>query len=171
MRESWSFPGAAIQEWVPFIDSGMRLKMAGTGHWKSMSEAMSAAYAAAKKASDVILMDVQMPEVDGYEATRLIREYEAARAANGGSEKPVYIIALTADAMQGDHDRCIQAGMNDYLRNLFEHQTCRRLSNDAGPNAGQILPHPKSKRIRSEGHPPLNGLTPSFTQFAWRNLV
>ena len=67
--------------------------------------------AAASKAYDVILMDVQMPEVDGFEATSLIREHEAT----SGSECPAYIIALTADAMQGDRDRCIQAGMNDYL--------------------------------------------------------
>ena len=67
--------------------------------------------AAASKAYDVILMDVQMPEVDGFEATSLIREHEAT----SGSEYPAYIIALTADAMQGDRDRCIQAGMNDYL--------------------------------------------------------
>ncbi|RKX33259.1 MAG: hypothetical protein DRP71_10690 [Verrucomicrobia bacterium] len=71
--------------------------------------------AAAKKVYDVILMDVQMPEVDGYEATQLIRDREEAQTAEGGSEKPAYIIALTADAMQGDRDRCIQAGMNDYL--------------------------------------------------------
>jgi signal transduction histidine kinase/FixJ family two-component response regulator len=68
--------------------------------------------AAANKVYDVILMDVQMPEVDGFEATRLIREHEGT---SGGSEHPAYIIALTADAMQGDRDRCIQAGMNDYL--------------------------------------------------------
>ncbi len=79
------------------------------------SDGRIASEAAASKIYDVILMDVQMPEIDGYEATLLIREREEAKAAEGGSERPAYIIALTADAMQGDRDRCIQAGMNDYL--------------------------------------------------------
>jgi CheY-like chemotaxis protein len=55
---------------------------------------------------EVILMDVQMPEMDGLEATRQIR------ATSG--DQPV-IIAMTANAMQGDRDECIQAGMNDYI--------------------------------------------------------
>lgn len=55
---------------------------------------------------DVILMDVQMPEMDGLEATRLIR---------GKNNKQPYIISMTANAMQGDKDECLQAGMNDYI--------------------------------------------------------
>ncbi len=59
---------------------------------------------------DVILMDMSMPEMDGLEATRKIREIEKTK---GLSQTPV--IALTANAMKGDKDRCISAGMNDYL--------------------------------------------------------
>jgi len=58
---------------------------------------------------DIILMDVQMPEMDGFEATKLIREEEKA----SGSHIP--IIALTAHAMQGDEERCLACGMDGYV--------------------------------------------------------
>ncbi|RKY93277.1 MAG: hypothetical protein DRQ01_05115, partial [Ignavibacteriae bacterium] len=57
---------------------------------------------------DLILMDIQMPEVDGYAATKKIR-----MLSNGYSKIP--IIALTAHALMGDREKCIKAGMNDYL--------------------------------------------------------
>jgi signal transduction histidine kinase/PleD family two-component response regulator len=64
---------------------------------------------------DIIFMDCQMPEMDGYEATRAIRKREQSLERPCPWKSPVYIIALTANAMQGDSEKCLAAGMNDYL--------------------------------------------------------
>jgi len=70
---------------------------------------LQAVAATDKKVFDLILMDVQMPEMGGFEATAIIREKEKLL----GRHTP--IIAMTAHALQGDRDKCIEAGMDDYL--------------------------------------------------------
>ncbi|MBF0344798.1 MAG: response regulator [Nitrospirae bacterium] len=63
-----------------------------------------------KKRYDLIFMDIQMPEMDGYEATRHIRQSKSAKF-----DSQIPIIAMTAHALKGDRDRCLNAGMNGYI--------------------------------------------------------
>ena len=80
---------------------GCRVTLASNGH-----EAVSLHRS---RSFDIIFMDVQMPEMNGFEATRFIR------AAEEGTGSHVPIIALTANAMAGDREICLEAGMDDHL--------------------------------------------------------
>ena len=73
------------------------------------ADGVEAVEAAANHSFDAVLMDIQMPRMDGLEAARNIRKLEDSERAN------VYIIAMTANALMGDRDTCLSAGMNDYL--------------------------------------------------------
>jgi len=64
---------------------------------------------------DLILMDIQMPEMDGLEATRQIRRREQEFLRSGKSKRHIPIIAMTAHAMQGDREACLEAGMDSYI--------------------------------------------------------
>ena len=75
-----------------------------------------------KRASmDLVLMDVQMPEMDGLEATRLIR------ATEEGTGERVPIVAITANALDGAREKCIEAGMDDYLTKPLRLADLRRV--------------------------------------------
>jgi len=73
------------------------------------------------KAFDVVLMDCHMPEMDGYQATRAIREWEAIE-----QRSRTRIVALTANALEGDRERCLAAGMDDYVSKPFNLDQLRR---------------------------------------------
>ncbi|HEX8914554.1 MAG TPA: response regulator [Humisphaera sp.] len=76
------------------------------------SNGREAVAAAKAKEYDLILMDCQMPELSGFEATVAIREFERAHRPDGPRAR---IVALTANAVKGDRERCLAAGMDDYL--------------------------------------------------------
>jgi CheY-like chemotaxis protein len=72
---------------------------------------------------DIVFMDIQMPEIDGYEATKLIRSEEKSK----GKKTP--IIALTANALAGDREKCLEAGMDDYLSKPLEASKIEEILN------------------------------------------
>jgi CheY-like chemotaxis protein/HPt (histidine-containing phosphotransfer) domain-containing protein len=75
------------------------------------SNGKQAVEAVSQNEYDLVLMDCQMPEMDGYEATRAVRKSERL-----SGKKPLPIVALTANALAGDRQRCLEAGMTDYLK-------------------------------------------------------
>ena len=82
----------------------------------AVSDGRAAVTASSERAFDLILMDCQMPDMDGFEATTAIRRRES-----GGPEKTrIPIIALTANAMHGDRERCLDAGMDDFVTKPFK---------------------------------------------------
>jgi CheY-like chemotaxis protein len=78
---------------------------------------------------DLVLMDCQMPEMDGYEAAREIRKHEAP-------DRRVVIVAMTADAMAGARDQCLRAGMDDYIAKPIRMEDLAAILNKSLPLTG-----------------------------------
>jgi CheY-like chemotaxis protein len=84
---------------------------------------------------DLIFMDVMMPEMDGLEATRLIRDRQLHKDKYPNYKDPIIIIAMTASAMQGDRERCLAAGMDDYVAKPVRLEDVRRMVERWGATA------------------------------------
>ena len=103
------------------------------------SNGLEAVQSVMRQPYDVVLMDVQMPEMDGLEATRCIR------AASSLQRQP-HVVAMTANAMQGDREDCLAAGMNDYVTNPVHPERLREAllrappRHDAEPTTGDREP-------------------------------
>jgi PAS domain S-box-containing protein len=115
-----------------------RMQLAKFGYQADLAvDGRGAVEAAQAHPYDVILMDCQMPELDGYEATRRLRAWENQRRDAGEKFEPAYVIAMTANAMRGDRDACIAAGMNDYVsKPVRTHELAAAISRAPAAQAG-----------------------------------
>ncbi|SCY70821.1 PAS domain S-box-containing protein [Desulfoluna spongiiphila] len=100
-------------------------------HADAVANGKEAIQALSKIPYDLVLMDVQMPEMDGYEATRTIRA-EGSTVLN----RSIPVIAMTAFAMKGDRQACLDAGMNDYLSKPIRKDELSRVLDDWLPDRG-----------------------------------
>jgi CheY-like chemotaxis protein/HPt (histidine-containing phosphotransfer) domain-containing protein len=110
---------------------------------------------------DMILMDVQMPEMDGLEATRRIRQLQQAPDAHPHFRQPIIIIAMTANAMQGDREKCVGAGMDDYIPKPVRPETLQTMIERFGGAMPFLAPKTPAGREKITTEEPANAATPS----------
>ncbi len=96
---------------------------------------------------DMIFMDVMMPEMDGLEATRQIRERQKNRAVNPNYKSPIIVVAMTASAMPGDREKCLEAGMDDYLSKPVRPEDMRAVVERWGEKAALDVAKAKSDSV------------------------
>jgi CheY-like chemotaxis protein/HPt (histidine-containing phosphotransfer) domain-containing protein len=107
---------------------------------------------------DIVFMDVQMPEMDGLEATRRIRARQAEPSAPPHLRRPAVIIAMTANAMHGDREKCVAAGMNDYLPKPVRLEALQTVIERIGP--GLVDSAAKAPASEAKSSPPPAAPTP-----------
>ena len=99
-----------VAEDNPINQKFVQVALKKAGHViTSVTDGRQAVDAINRESFDLVLMDVQMPEMDGFEATSRIRQYQKESGVH------IPIVAMTANAMKGDREKCIEAGMDDYL--------------------------------------------------------
>src|SRR5437667_1700070 len=125
-----------------FDQMGYRIDIAGDG--------MEALEALERKHYDIVFMDVQMPEMNGLEATRRIREGERALARDPNAIPPLIIIAMTANAMTGDREKCLKAGMDDYLAKPVRPEAVQAALKRWGPVAKNPAARSGPARVQPE---------------------
>jgi len=125
-----------------FDQMGYRIDIAGDG--------MEALEALERKHYDIVFMDVQMPEMNGLEATRRIREGERVLARDPNAIPPIIIIAMTANAMTGDREKCLKAGMDDYLAKPVRPEAVQAALKRWGPVAKNPAARSGPARVQPE---------------------
>ncbi len=91
------------------------------------------AYRQRPESIDMIFMDIQMPEMDGLEGTRAIREFEAKGLKTGGVKRRVPIVAMTGSARKEDREKCMAAGMDDYVIKPVKKEIVQEMVQKWGP--------------------------------------
>ncbi len=134
---------------------GCQVVVASSGH-EGLDAAMTDSH-------DIILMDCQMPELDGYQATRLLRDWEKQHTMPGQTPPRVPVIALTANAMRGDRETCLAAGMDDYLAKPFSRTALLQILERWRPAHLANQPDNPANPVdpKTAGNEIMNGFDPS----------
>ena len=143
-------------------------------HVDSAEDGQQAIEVSAACAYDVILMDCQMPVMDGFTATAHLRERERQTQA-----ARIPIIALTANAMEGDRDRCLASGMDDYLSKPFSQQSLSEIlarwcwpRDQSHPKAHASRPNEKTDAGKGDtSHTPQSPSPAQINRDAWAAIA
>ncbi|MBN2505680.1 MAG: response regulator [Verrucomicrobia bacterium] len=113
---------------------GYRADIAGSG-----SEALRAIE---RTPYDLVFMDIQMPGMDGLEATRRIRQLQQMPDAHPHFHRPITVVAMTANAMHGDREKCLAAGMDEYISKPVRLEAVQNLLRHVGQHGRQAASDP-----------------------------